>query len=443
MKPVVKTGTVLFLMLSLLCSGAAAQARGALSLEPGVDGLASALMQEIADRYFDAKTRPVVQMAIFDFTDMEGNVTVGSRYVANRIRLAFASRPQFQILPVERYEQKGSLVTASSFETDLPLRERIIGELKAHVYVLGQISTVTGSEISCRTAVWGLMTPFQDHSLIEPLTGDTLQQKVLAPLPWTLDLNPSGLALFNRIQVEGASEVRHELERENLAQVIFLSQPMVDDLNLAWQVRGDGMVYDLRKQSIEGALRDRTGQVMQARVKTAESLMELSYIIKDFSLVIRETGREAFPLEPYVVPRESDYYFIPFLKGEDGLRFTYLWAESGKSQKPSATETGKGWDLFLAESDYATVLPVGTHMATATLNPVAETDYGTKRPKSEYVNRFKFSVQPGLNIYVINYVYRRDRPEIFVRRLEIEGTRDEPVRAIKRITEVYEVYGQE
>ena len=48
-----------------------------------------------------------------------------------------------------------------------------------------------------------------------------------------------------------------------------------------------------------------------------------------------------------------------------------------------------------------------------------------------------------MNIYVVNYVYRRDKPEIFVRRLEIEGSEDLPVRSIKKITEVYKLYGSD
>jgi len=97
----------------------------------------------------------------------------------------------------------------------------------------------------------------------------------------------------------------------------------------------------------------------------------------------------------------------------------------------------------VAEQDYRNIMPVGTHTATATFEPIAESEYGTKKPRAEYVSRFKFAVRPGLNIFVINYVYRRDQPEIFVRRLEIEGSRDEPVKGIKRITEIYRVYGVE
>ena len=62
-----------------------------------------------------------------------------------------------------------------------------------------------------------------------------------------------------------------------------------------------------------------------------------------------------------------------------------------------------------------------------TLSPLMENDYGTKIRKSEFVTRFKFFVKPGMpNIYVINYAYRIDRPEIFIRRLDIEGFMDYP-----------------
>ena len=201
------------------------------------------------------------------------------------------------------------------------------------------------------------------------------------------------------------------------------------------------MIYDMRKKQDVGALRNRTGEIMQSRVKARAALKELSYIIKNFSLVIRESGGQDYRLEPYVIPQGSQYYFIPYQEGEIGLRFIYLWNRPDKSKKPSSRETGKGWSLFAAEADWPNILPVGIHTATATLEPVAETDYGTKRPRSEYVSRFKFAVKPGLNIYVVNYVYRRDRPEIFVRRLDIQGSRDKPIQAVKRITEVYEVYG--
>lgn len=184
--------------------------------------------------------------------------------------------------------------------------------------------------------------------------------------------------------------------------------------------------------------------MMQSRIKSLGALKELSFVIRNFGLVIKEGASPAEQLQAYVVPKKSQFYFIPYGEGENGLRFTYLWAARGLSRNPSMRETGKGWKLYVAEEDYRNVLPVGTHMATATLEPIAESEYGSKKPRSEYVSRFKFAVQPGLNIYVINFVYRRDRPEIFVRRLEIDGVRNVREQwAVKRITEVYRVYGEE
>jgi len=223
--------------------------------------------------------------------------------------------------------------------------------------------------------------------------------------------------------------------------VVFLSQPLVDDLNLSWKIKGDGLVYDERKEDDAGSLGSRTGEVMQSRVKSLDTLKEMSYIIKECSLVIKESTDSGYPLEPYVLQKSSDYYFIPFEKGDTGLRFMYLWNRSGKSKRLSMLETGMGWKLHTAEQDWPIMMKVGLHIATATLKPLAESDYGTKKPRAEFVTRFKFSVKPGLNIYVINYVYRRDRPEIFVRRLEIEASKDDPVKGIRKVTEVYKVFG--
>jgi len=419
----------------------------ALSLNEGVDTLSTSLMKGIATRYFNAEKRPLIKVAIFEFTDQDGNVTVGSRYVCNRIRLAFGNSPQFQLLLPQDFKNVISFVDAVEFEKNDPLRERIVGEIKADVYIFGRIDTSERTNIACQVDLWGIRTPFDDFSRIGSLREleekeKAIDEKVLSPLPWRISFSPSGFHFFTHVLIRKTGETE-VAKRQNLAEVVFLSQPMCDDLNLSWQVRADGMVYDVRKESEEGSLRSRTGQIMQSRVKSLESLKELSYIIKNFNLVVKETSGDAQQLEPYVVPRKSDFYFVPYQEGETGLRFMYLWSSKGRSKNPSMRESGKGWKLFLADQDYRTIMPIGVHTATATLEPVAESEYGSKMPRSEFVYRFRFVVKPGLNVYVINYVYRRDQPMIFVRRLEIEGSRDEPTRAIKRITEVYRVYGEE
>ena len=58
-------------------------------LNEGIDELSRSLMERIATKYFHGKNKPVTKIAIFDLTDHDGNITVGSRYISNRIRLAF------------------------------------------------------------------------------------------------------------------------------------------------------------------------------------------------------------------------------------------------------------------------------------------------------------------------------------------------------------------
>ncbi|MBW1806303.1 MAG: hypothetical protein JRJ06_08060 [Deltaproteobacteria bacterium] len=440
---------VLFIFMAYgLAFTTAAGENNALSINEGADTLASSLTEETATKYFDAKKRPVIKVAVFDFTDRNGDVTVGSRYISNRIKLAFGSSPQFALLSVEEFEKSGSLVYAEEFEKNNRLRDLIVGAVRADVYIFGKIDTSGGASVTCQVDLWGIKPPFDDFSNIGSLKElkeeeKELKEKILSPLPWRGNLSSSGLDFFNYVLVKGIDEAVEIAARGDLGEVIFLSQPICDDLNLSWQVRADGMVYDVRKESDAGTLRSRTGQIMQGRVKDVQTLKELSYIIKNFRFVIKETNGVANSLESYMIPTGSDLYFVPYQEGGTGLRFMYLWSSRGRSKNPSAYETGKGWKVYVAEQDYRNVMPVGTHTATATLEPIAESEYGTKKPRAEYVSRFKFAVKPGLNIYVINYVYRRDRPEIFVRRLEIEGSRDEPVKGIKRITEIYRVYGEE
>ena len=448
MKRKVSLIILLFFMLCGLAFTTEAGEEKSLSFNEGTDSLAFSLMKEIATKYFDAKKRPEIKVAIFDFTDRNGDVTVGSRYISNRIKLAFGTSPQFALLSVQEFEKSGSLVYAEEFEKNGRLRDRIVGEVKADVYVLGRIDTSGGAKVDCQVDLWGLKPPFDDFSNIGSLkelkeTEKGLTEEILAPLPWRADLSPSGLEFFNLVLVRGSAETSEIADIGNLGEVIFLSQPICDDLNLSWQVRADGMVYDMRKETDAGTLRSRTGQVMQSRVKSAQTLKELSYIIKNFGLVVKEAGGTAYQLQSYIIPEKSDFYFVPYRSEGTGLRFMYLWGKRGRSKNPSPHETGKGWKLYVADQDFKNIMPVGTHTATATFEPIAESEYGTKKPRAEYVSRFKFSVKPGLNIYVINYVYRRDQPEIFVRRLEIEGSKDVQVKRIKRITEIYRVYGGE
>ncbi len=427
----------LFLVGCVFSTATVAEESDLLSLNAGIDQLALQLTRKIADRYFNADKKPLVRVAFFDFVDAEGNITVGSRYVSTRLRLAFAEGLQFELLPVQDFEKRGVVLTPKEFSNNVGLKEQLMDEFRADVYIFGTVAAEGDSNEVCKVTLWGIAPPYENWYTIESLDVEN-------PLPWKLAFSPSGSQFFKHVTMEGASGVKKEIKGENLGKVIFLTQPICDDLNLSWQIKADGMVYDLRKIRDIGSLRNRTGGVFQSRVKSRETLKELSYVIQDCALIIREQDGNGFKCEPYVIPEESDYFFLPISRDETGLRFQYIWGRRGLSKRPSSIEGGKGWKLNMAQEDYDMILPVGANMATAVLSPIAESLYGSKTPRADYVIRFKFLVKPGLNIYVINFEYKRDWPEIYVRRLEIEETRDIPkIKSIRKITEVYRVYGEE
>jgi hypothetical protein len=436
MKKILRTVLSILFLSCLLCQAHATEEDDRY-LDETVDDFASSLIKQIARRDFDLEKRPVIKIAVFDFIDQGGNISVGSRYISDLFRLAFGRNPQFHLVPLQKLGNNPH-INAISFSKNGRLKERLINELKSDAYLFGQIQTSDRSQFVCQVSLWGIREPSEGFAGVEPIP---LKEPELL---WRPSLTNSGFDFFTQV-VMGPEQIKDGPQAQgiNLADVMFLTQPMCDDLNQAWQVKADGMIYDKRQEKDEGSLHNRAGQVMQSRVKSPEALKELSYVIKNFGLVVRENSGDAFELESYVIPRESNYYFIPYRreKEELGLRFMYLWNIRGRSSRPSTWETGKGWKFYMAEADWSLKLPVGIHTATATLEPVAESEYGTKRPKAEYVRKFKFSVSPGLNVYAINYVYRRDRPEIFIRRLDFSKPEDERGRGILRIREIYKVYG--
>jgi hypothetical protein len=251
------------------------------ALNAGIDQLAFQLTSQIAERYFDAEKRPVIRVAVFDFADPDGNITAGSRYVSTRIRLAFAEGLQFELLTAGDFEQEGFLATAKIFSENRDVRERILDVLKADAYIFGTVAVEGDSDMACEIHLWGTAAPFDQWYRIEPIPFQN-------PMPWKLGFSPSGTHYFSQVVMEGAAGVRTDIKRESLGKVVFLSQPICDDLSLSWQIRSDGMVYDHAKESKIGSLRNRTGQVLQSRVKSDETLKELSFIINDASLVIKE-----------------------------------------------------------------------------------------------------------------------------------------------------------
>jgi hypothetical protein len=465
----------------VLFSNSAAQEKSFPSLDAGIDELAFELTSQVAERYFDLDKRPVIKVAVFDFVDSYGSITVGSRYVSDRIRLAFAKSPQFELLLVKDF-YPDRIITNKQFSAQEDLRIDIGNRLQAELLIFGTFKMFANAEGVCEVNLWGQKPPYRNWD-------DLVELKVKEPPPWNLGLTPSGKKFFEKPVWQPESVAENEKSGETeLGQVIFLTQPICDDLAFSFQVGSDGMIYDIREKvntrALDENLRNRTGYVFHSRALSLEALNLTSYVIRNATLTVRMPQGdedEAISLEPYVITPKSHYYVIPFesavpkkmdtvpggvdishggidpfLEGTDtfpgnretesgvykNLRFQYIWFSRGASKAPSDIETGKGWKLNKALEDYSFKFPAGkSYIATATFSPAAETQYGTRRVRSEYVARFKFFVEKGENIYVINFAYRQDRPKIFVRRLDVTEGGEVPIKVIKKVREVYRLFG--
>ena len=99
---------VLLFMASLLPSGAAEQEATAEKAGPppvfqteqevATEKFLCNLEASLADKFFDYRKRPVVQVAVFDFTDGAGNVVKAGAAWADKIARRLYPQPQFRVL---------------------------------------------------------------------------------------------------------------------------------------------------------------------------------------------------------------------------------------------------------------------------------------------------------------------------------------------------------
>ncbi|MCP4668765.1 MAG: hypothetical protein GY849_20690 [Deltaproteobacteria bacterium] len=399
-----------------------------------LDNFAGSLMKHIAVKYFDMKKKPVIKVAIFEFVDKTGNVTVGSRYLTNNIRMAFARSPQFDLLDVHPIDEK-VLPSARVFGKGGRLPDRAINDLRSDVYIAGQATMTDPDRVVCQVKVWGITGPTGAYDQLEPLSMDKSR------LFWKMNLTKSGSRFFNRTLVDQSERLVSPDEDVVLGQVIFLTQPVNDDLNPWWQTR-DGMILSRDRAETRLTSGGEYGRVMLSRKRTGRR-SGLDYVIKNFTLMVGEKGKKPVQMESYIIPRESRYYIVTH-KGGTGYRFKYLWYYPDRGARRVAGNVGKGWNFKLAEADWALPMPTGFHPCVASLVPISQSLFGTVEPRAEYVTKFEVAVRPGLNVYVINYVYHRDEPYIFVRRLELEeGSRLDQKGSTLTLKDTYRVYGSD
>jgi hypothetical protein len=120
--------------------------------EVATEKFLSQLETALAQKFFDFRNRPVIRVAIFDFTDGNGNVVKGGMAWADRIARRLLSQPQFDVVSHDRVTQYlswNSLGTVGKLDaTGLRLLQRRINTMDPgngiHALLTGEIAKGAG-----------------------------------------------------------------------------------------------------------------------------------------------------------------------------------------------------------------------------------------------------------------------------------------------------------
>lgn len=413
----VLVAVILSVSTNIFCAQAAPD-----PLEEGIQSVTARIIGEITTRFYDARKRPLIRVCILDFTNQEGAVTVGSKYVSDRVRMALALRPQFSVIQIDSVGGSAA-VRKEVFSKDPELRAVILEQASADAYALGTVKALD------RYAVYIEVYLF-DYKGEPILLERSIKEDCKA------SFNESGLALFNRVLIKKKGRSRGLSAGK--APVVFLTQPIDDDAALGfWTMSSKGLFVpqELRRRV---SFKYDFGSIIESHSVSAKNI---NNVVTLFTLLIRPDDEgPAIPLRPYIIPRKSRYYlFQDDLTGER-YRFKYIWYYPNKSDIPAPGGAGYSETFFAAPKDWKIFLAPGTYTALATVKAVRER-YQTQEALPEYSQKFKFRVEPGENIFVVNYSCHKDKPKIYARRIELGHAKGIAAGcAVTKIIEVLKVY---
>jgi len=123
--------------------------------EVAAEKFLSNLEGSLAHKFFDYRKRPVVRVAVFDFTDGTGNVVKAGAAWADKIARRLYSQPQFEVLSHERVTQYlswNNLETVGKLDAaGLRLLQRRINTMDPgngiHALITGEVKKGTGRSL--------------------------------------------------------------------------------------------------------------------------------------------------------------------------------------------------------------------------------------------------------------------------------------------------------
>jgi len=392
-------GVLILVLVSFLTKSTYAAAPPMLS---DLDNFSSNLASELSFKFFDEKTRPLIRIAIIDFVDGSGNTTLGSRYITDYLRFALGFKSQFLVIPIMIGINPGE------FSADPDLRNTMSIRYEADLYLSGTVTVTADMNVEGRLVCWrqrnengGDFLPINLNSSAFVLTGG---------------FSVSTYAMFT--SVIATSSAQAGSESVNSAEVIFLTQHICDDSNPYWRLK-NGVIIPITSAKEEDRKTRDYGKVFQSRIKEEGEFSGISYVIKSFSLLLKGTENGSVELEPYHITKSSNFYAVS-TEARDMLQFQFLWGMPGLGATPFVDDTSTGWNFMMAEKDWPIILPTGNYSVIAAFKPVIQRMYGSVNQKPEITREFFFSVEPGLNVFLVNFAYQRDNPAIFFKRIVFE-----------------------
>jgi hypothetical protein len=133
----------------------------------------STLETTIATKFFDYRKRPVIRVAVFDFTDKDGNVVKGGKNLTDEITKRLYPQPQFDIISQEKINRYLGWVKQSTFgklsaEGILRMQRRLNAmalPTELHALILGEIRKDVSRHLKVSVTVVNFQSPIGEIEL--------------------------------------------------------------------------------------------------------------------------------------------------------------------------------------------------------------------------------------------------------------------------------------
>jgi len=180
--------------------------------EVATENFLSNLERALAQKFFNYRNRPVVRVAVFDFTDGEGNVVKAGAAWADKIARRLHPQTQFDVVShekVTRYLSWNSLGTVGKLDAaGLRLLQRRINTMDPrngiHALITGEVKKGAGRSLELQTYLVNFQFPIGELEMenniidVQPLRGEI-------PLP-----TEQALQEANEVVVRGGKQAFSE-----------------------------------------------------------------------------------------------------------------------------------------------------------------------------------------------------------------------------------------